>query len=209
MSGHGHGCSHEHHDHAHEDDSGGEAWSLYEQVDMNALQCLNESVPDSLRHVLRPWHKRCDPSLPQLVSDADEQLLLCIPFVSPVKIKSLCVIGPGDVENPAKISAFLNVEVMDFSTAEAMRPVQTWELVERNVDGAVEYPTKYTKFQNVSKLWLFVQDNFGGDVTKIMYIGLKGEFTKYRREAVHTVYESRPLKAPKDVTSNHMQGMGM
>ncbi|CDF35918.1 unnamed protein product [Chondrus crispus] len=213
MSGHGHGhgggCSHEHHDHDHGEDSGGEAWSLYEQIDTNALKCLNEAQPNSLKHVLRPWHQRCDASLPMLVSDADEQLLMCIPFTSPIKLKSICIIGGGDVENPAKMSAFINNETMDFGNAEQTTPVQTWELVERNVEGAVEYPTKYTKFQNVSKLWLFVSENFGAEVTRIMYIGLRGEFTKYKREAVHTVYESRPLKAAKDVMANHMQGMGM
>ncbi len=63
--------------------------------------------------------------------------------------------------------------------------------------------------QNVSKLWLFVPSNFGGDITKIMYIGFKGEFTKYRREAVQAVYESRPLKAAKDVRNTKAPRMGM
>lgn len=212
MSGgdrHGHTCSHAHHDHDHDEDSGGEAWSLFEQVNTNALICLNEAIPDSLQHVLRPWHKRCDPNLPTLRSDADEQLLICIPFVSPVKIKSICIIGAGDQENPSKVSAFINNEVLDFSGADNTRPVQTWDLVERNVDGRVEYPTKYTKFQDVSKLWLYVKENFGAEYTEIRYIGLKGEFTKYKREAVHTVYESRPMKASKDVKNTNMPSMGM
>ena len=67
----------------------------------------------------------------------------------------------------------------------------------------------FTKFQNISKLWLYVSDNFGADETKIMYVGFKGEFTKYRREAVQAVYESRPQKAAKDVSATYMQGMGM
>lgn len=209
--GHGHSCGDDHHDHDHDhgEDTGGEAWSLFEQVDTNGLICLNELEPNSLQHVLRPWHERNNPSLPILTSDADEQLLMCIPFTSPVKIKSVCVIGAGDVENPAKLAAFVNNESMDFAEAESSRAVQEWDLVERNVDGSVEYPTKFTKFQNVSKLWLFVKSNFGGEVTKVMYVGLKGEFTKYKREAVHTVYESRPLKAAKDVTENRMTRMGM
>lgn len=205
----GHSCSHAHHDHDHEDDTGGEAWSLYEQVNTDALICLNEAEPNSLKHVLRPWHKRCDSSLPILRSDADEQLLMCIPFISPVKIKSICIIGAGDVVNPAKMSAFINVETLDFDNAESMRPVQAWDLTERNVEGRIEYPTKYTKFQNVSKLWLFISHNFGGEVTEVMYLGLKGEFTKYKREAVHTVYESRPMKASEDVKNMQTPKMGM
>lgn len=210
MSGNdGHSCGHEHHDHAHEGDEGGEAWALYERINTGALICLNEVEENSLRHVLRPWHARCDMSLPTLRSDADEQLLMCIPFTSPVKIKSICVIGAGDIENPSHMKAFINVENLDFSSATSMRAVQAWDLVERNVEGHVEYPTKFTKFQNVSKLWLFVTSNFGAEFTHIRYIGLKGEFTKYRREAVHTVYESRPLAAAKDVTTDVGQRMGM
>lgn len=63
--------------------------------------------------------------------------------------------------------------------------------------------------QNVSKLWLFISHNFGADTTKIMYLGFKGEFTKYRREAVQAVYEARPLKAAKDVRDTKAPRMGM
>ncbi|CAN8066305.1 unnamed protein product [Agarophyton chilense] len=205
----GHTCSHAHHDHDHEDEAGGEAWELFKQVDTNALICLNEAQPDSLKHVLRPWYKRCDTTLPTLKSDADDQLLMCIPFISPVKIKSICIIGAGDIENPSHMKAYLNDEVLDFSSVEGKRPIQEWDLTERNVDGVIEYPTKYTKFQNVTKLWLFVSDNFGADFTEIRYIGLKGEYTKYKREAVNTVYESRPLKASEDVKSMNTPRMGM
>lgn len=42
-----------------------------------------------------------------------------------------------------------------------------------------------------------------------MYLGFKGEFTKYRREAVQAVYEARPLKAAKDVRDTKAPRMGM
>lgn len=208
--GNGHSCSHSHHDHPHDDEEdAAEAWSLYTQVDTNSTIALNEATPNSLPNVLRPWHQRCDPSLPILRSDADEQLLLKIPFISPVGIRSICVIGAGDAENPATMKAFINNEAMDFSTAESAKPVQVFELVERNPEGAVEYSTKYTKFQNVSTLWLFISRNFGADVTEIRYIGLKGVFSRYKREAVHTVYESRPMKAAEDVKNTQQNRFAM
>jgi PITH domain len=215
MSGHGHahggpcgqehadGCGHGHghhdHDHDGEGDTGGEEWSLYARVDMGRVVCLNEAEPDSGPRVLRPWHDRLNTQLPVLSSDADEQLLLCIPFTAPVKIKSICVVGAGDRENPADMSAFVNVETLDFDAAEATEPTQKWELVEDNARGEVEYPTRFTRFQNVSKLWLFFSRNFGADQTRVMYIGLKGEYTLYKREAVRSVYESRPLAAPRKI----------
>lgn len=51
----------------------------------------------------------------------------------------------------------------------------------------------------MNKLWLFVSHNFGAESTSVMYIGFKGEYTKHRREAVETLYESRPVKAPADL----------
>lgn len=207
--GHGHSCSHAHHDHSHDDEQDGEAWSLYTQVDNMNLMALNEADPNSLGNVLRPWHQRCDTSLPILRSDADEQLLLKIPFVSPVGIRSICIIGAGDRENPATVKAYVNQEVMDFATAESTKPVQVFELVERNPEGEVECPTKFTRFQNVHTLWLFISRNFGADVTEVRYIGLKGIHTQYKREAVHTVYESRPMKAAEDVKNTQLNRFGI
>lgn len=68
-----------------------------------------------------------------------------------------------------------------------------------NNDDSVVYPTRYTKFQNVNTLWLFISKNFDAESTSNMYLGLKGEFTCHRRRAVKTVYEVRPTKASSDV----------
>ena len=38
-----------------------------------------------------------------------------------------------------------------------------------------------SKFQSVSSLTIFVSENYGGDVTSISYIGLKGEVTTVSR----------------------------
>ena len=53
---------------------------------------------------------------------------------------------------------------------------QKWDLVEEWMDG-VEYPTKLSKFSNVSSLDLYFPENFGEEVTTVYYIGFKGEFT--------------------------------
>lgn len=37
---------------------------------------------------------------------------------------------------------------------------------------------RYSKFQGVGNITLHFPDNFGGDTTKIHYIGLKGEATQ-------------------------------
>lgn len=207
--GHNHGGHNHAHDHDHGNDIGGEEWSLYKRVILDQVVCLNESDPGSGTRVLRPWHARLDQALPQLESNTDHQLLLCIPFTSPVKIKSICVIGGGGEASPSELCVFVNDENLDFQTADQMTPVQNWELAQENPDGRVEYPTKYSRFQNVYKLWMYFHRNFGGDVTRIMYIGFKGEYTTYKREPVQAVYELRPVAAAKRIEDSAGARMGM
>ncbi|KAL5674530.1 hypothetical protein ACJX0J_018836, partial [Zea mays] len=89
-------------------------------------------------------------------------------------------------------SLFINREGIDFSDAQNMQPVQEWELAE-NLQGALEYQTRYSRFQGVANLTLHFSDNFGGDTTKIYYIGLRGEATQNKRDVVATiVYEVMP-----------------
>ncbi|XP_050126518.1 uncharacterized protein LOC126603640 isoform X2 [Malus sylvestris] len=120
--------------------------------------------------------------------------LVCISFefTSDVKIKSISVVGGVDGTSPSKMRAFINKEGIDFSDAQGMQAIQEWDLVE-NFQGTLEYQTRYSKFQNVASITLHFPDSFGGDTTKIEYIGFKGEATKLKRDVVATiVYELRP-----------------
>jgi len=54
---------------------------LHSQIDFDGIRTLNEAISGSGRAVCRkPWSQRLDPS-PELSSDADEQLILHIPYV--------------------------------------------------------------------------------------------------------------------------------
>jgi hypothetical protein len=87
---------------------------------------------------------------------------------------------------------FINREGIDFSDAESMQAVQEWELAE-NLQGVLEYQTRYSKFQSVGNITLHFPESFGGDTTQIRYIGFKGEATQLKRDVVATiVYEIRP-----------------
>lgn len=146
--GHNHDCGAHGHGESGDD---GEEWSLFNEVDTERCFALNEAVPGSLKGVLKPWTERLQTE-PVLRSDSDEQLLICIPFCTAVKLKAICLIGSGGQENPKTMKAFLNVESMDFSSAESTTPIQTWDLIDDNQNGTIEYRTKYTKFQNVQNV---------------------------------------------------------
>lgn len=195
-------CGHEHHDdhehdHDHDGPDRGSEFSLFRYVDIENVRCLNEETSGSCKYLFKPWDERLNESNPVL-SDADEQLILIVPFTGSMKLKSIAIYTGGmstDVGSaPEKMKAFVNRDDIDFDSVEDIKCTQEWELVNPLTDGVerevIEYRTKMTKFTGVRQLILFFPSNFsGGDVTRIDYIGFKGEFEEFKREPVVTLYE--------------------
>ncbi|XP_038884105.1 PITH domain-containing protein 1 isoform X1 [Benincasa hispida] len=181
------------HDHSCEDHDCSSDWSLYKNIDLPRVSALNEATPGSVKSVFKAWEHRLNSSGDHLESnDGDPELLVFIPFTSDVKIKSISIIGGPDGTSPSKMRAFINREGIDFSDAQSMQAVQEWDLAE-NLQGVLEYQTRYSKFQGVANITLHFPDNYGGDSTQIHYIGLKGEATQLKRDVVATiVYEITP-----------------
>lgn len=80
---HGHGGhSHEGHDHS-DDITPALQYSLYQHINFDDVTTLNEAVSDSGKAIVKKtWAERMNDE-PELESDADEQLLMHIPFVYP------------------------------------------------------------------------------------------------------------------------------
>ena len=57
----------------------GVAYSLYQKIDLTKLNCLNEMVEESGKLVFKPWELRLNREK-FVESDADEELLINIPF---------------------------------------------------------------------------------------------------------------------------------
>lgn len=171
----------------HADQFDGPSNDLLPYIDVNGVCALNESERGACRRIFRPYDQRHDRTACLESEEDDPQLILHIPFVSPVKIRSLTFIGGGDGMAPCTLRAYINREALDFSDAEQLPPVQEWTLAD--AQGELEYPTQFSKFQNVSRLSLFISDNHGADHTLISYLGLSGVGTEFKREAVQAVYE--------------------
>ncbi|KAK9845719.1 hypothetical protein WJX81_000448 [Elliptochloris bilobata] len=181
------------HDHDCEAEECGPAWSLHKHVHLSHVSALNEAVQGSAVSVLRPWHQRLEPPVPNLDSnDDDPELLIHIPFDGTVKLKAVCIIGGSDGTAPSELRAFTNRDDLDFAAVGELSPVQRWELQD-NSSGQLEYRTQLTKFNGVHSVDLHIPANFGAGHTRIHFIGLKGEFTQGRREAVVAVYETQPM----------------
>jgi len=189
--GHGHGHGHDHGQAGLNGEELGVQYSLYQKIDLENVTCLNEEIENSGKDVFKAWENRKDRTK-VVCSDADEELLFNIPFTGDIKLKGLIVMGGEHGHHPAKVKLFKNRPHMSFDDAQA-KCDQEFELVQDN-EGTLEYATKVVTFSGVHHLSLYFPSNFGEDVTKIYYVGLKGEFTPSTRVGVvNAVYEARPM----------------
>ncbi|KAF2287867.1 hypothetical protein GH714_003033 [Hevea brasiliensis] len=144
---------------------------LVDFVDWSGVECLNQNSSHSLPNALKQGYREDDGL--NLESDADEQLLINIPFTQVVKLYSVVVKGPEE-EGPKTVKLFSNKEHMGFSNVNEFPPSDTAIL---SPDNLKEKPVvlKYVKFQNVRSLTIFIEDNqSGSDITKVQKIALFG-----------------------------------
>jgi len=76
-SGHSHGETHDHSD----DITPALQYSLYQHISFDDVTTLNESEADSGKAILKKTWADCLNNEPILESDADEQLLMHVPWV--------------------------------------------------------------------------------------------------------------------------------
>lgn len=98
---HQHGnCAHESTDSDYLKESGIQ-YSLYEKIDMENLECLNEEEDGSAKNVFKPWDQRLDGRA--VNSDSEAELLFNIPFTGNVKLKGITILGANDETHPKKL----------------------------------------------------------------------------------------------------------
>ncbi|KAJ7973468.1 PITH domain containing protein [Quillaja saponaria] len=144
---------------------------LLDFVDWSGVECLNQSSSHSLANALKQGYREDDGL--NLESDADEQLLIYIPFTQVVKLHSIVVTGPEE-EGPKTVKLYSNKEHMGFSNVTDYPPSDTSVLSPENLKGK-PVPLKYVKFQNVRSLTIFIEDNqTDSEITKVQKIALHG-----------------------------------
>lgn len=130
------------HDHNHDNPNRGDENSLLECIDIDNTSCLNELRDGSIKGVFKPWSDRFDVSK-FVISDADEQLIIRIPFTANVKLKSIQIIGGPGRQSPLLVKAFANREDVDFDSADSIKCEQEFELAEQTSQSDLEYPVKF------------------------------------------------------------------
>ncbi|GMH65431.1 hypothetical protein TrLO_g12716 [Triparma laevis f. longispina] len=116
-----------------------------------------------------------------LVSDADEQLMIHVVFNETVKVHGLKFFGFNtgafDVSTaPRLVKVFVNRDSMGFSDCEDVEPTEEFEFTESEISnpGGIEKTVRYVKFQRVSSLSIFVEENFGGDISALGGLKIHG-----------------------------------
>lgn len=174
------------------DESNSIAYSLYEKIDLNNLECLNESVDGSGLKVFKSWSERLNTD-DYVESDCDAELIFNIPFTGDVKIKGIIVIASDQLHKMRLFKTSLRKSFDDIC-GEADQEFE----VAHDPSGLIEYPVKPTKFFNVHRLAIhFVNRRKEDDNNpcRIYYIGLRGEFTPVNRDGIVIAnYEIRPTE---------------
>ncbi|KIE03979.1 60S ribosomal protein L3, partial [Metarhizium majus ARSEF 297] len=208
----GHGAHDHHHDHEHDhsdDITPALQSSLYQQINFDEITTLNESIRDAGKAIVKKtWAERLSAE-PELASDADEQLLMTVPFAAQVKLHSILIRTSPSLSAPKTLHLYVNHDNLDFSTAEDMDPVQKIELSQTS--DVQEIPVKRALFGRVQRLVLFFVDNFGDgdeDVSRISYIGFKGEWTKLGKAPTNILYEAAAQPGDHKIKGTSVNQMG-
>jgi hypothetical protein len=205
--------SHDHgdHDHDHSDDITPALQNiLYSQIDFSALRTLNEDDSNSGRAICqKTWAQRLELQ-PELVSSADEQLLMLVPFTGQVRLHSILLRTSDSESCPKTLKVFANFgEDMDFDTASEKQPTQTFEIA--RTSEIQEIPVKRVHFNNTRSLALFFEDNWSQgeeDETRITYLAFKGDFMKLNKEPVSVLYEAAANPADHKAIAGVKEGLG-
>ncbi|CAL1703870.1 unnamed protein product [Somion occarium] len=150
--------------------------SLLEFLDTPQLNCLNEEGEHTLKALLSSKSKNTSSST-YLLSDADEQLLLNIPFNQTVRVRSIVIQSSNLEQAPKTIKLFINKESLGFEDVEdATEPeaAQIFELTEEQVEEGKPISLRFVRFQTVNSLHIFVATNGGDDVTRIDALDILG-----------------------------------
>jgi len=173
--------------HSHSEEYPDDTWNLWCHV--ASAEALNADAESALP-ILRPFVRRLETE-GSLRSDGDEDLMVKIVFASPCSVRRLMVIGGGEpAHHPSHVRVFLGQADLDFSTVEDVRPAFESSLPVNQPGEAYVNLHPSGAFTNVTNLALFFDANHGSvGETVLQYIGMQGDHTHDKREAVNAVYE--------------------
>lgn len=142
-------------------------------------------------HTLSLYAQPPSPHHASLSNPSRHPILTSPSFTAQVKLHSILLRTSASPSAPQTLHVFLNRHDIDFSSADDATPTQTFELSQTSE--IQELPVRRARFNAVRRLTLFFPDNFGDgdeDVTRISYLGFRGEWTALGRAPQNILYEA-------------------
>ncbi|KAI9567505.1 galactose-binding domain-like protein [Boletus coccyginus] len=174
--------------------NGADHSNLFGYIDRDNVYGLNLAVPERAKELIKQWSDREDTT--QFAdSGVDDQMIIHVPFSQNVRIKSVILkLGRGEA-TPRHLKVFANYpNIIDFADAEHTKPHLDISLLEGET-GAVEYPLRVAAFTSVHALSLYFGDSVGGDLSRVYFIGFKGDSRTSRKDGT-TKLEIPAANAP-------------
>lgn len=180
----------------HSSAEGSDGDSLLPFIDTERVTCLNEMVEGSAKHAFKALSARTDRHCRVASPDGDATLVFKIPFISAVRVRSICVSGGADGRSPSSLRLHVNGEALDYS--EALEGGATQELrTPEDLSAELWHAVKPNKFSSVHHLTVAMPASLrAGAPLEVFFLGLKGDSTGQKRTIVEAVYEARAL--PQD-----------
>ncbi|KAK4042277.1 PITH domain-containing protein [Parachaetomium inaequale] len=184
-------------------------FSLYQHIHFDEVTALNEAAYGSGRAVVqKTWAERLQVE-PELESDVDEQVIVNIPFTGQVKLHSILLRTSDSDSAPRTMKVIINRDDVDFGVAEETGGTQEFEL--SRTGEVQELAVRRARFNAVRRLTLFFPDNFGDgdeDVTRISYLGFKGEWMQLGRAPANIIYEAAANPGDHKIKGTSVNQMG-
>ncbi|KAF9354259.1 Thioredoxin-like protein 1 [Mortierella sp. AD094] len=141
---------------------------ISDQITLNQVDCLNQQTANHVRNALK-----ADETF--LESDVDEQLIISVPFNQAIKLHSLKIVHKDVAHAPKTIKLYVNKLTLGFDETDSVQETQTIVLSESDYEGNGLIPLRFVKFQNVTSVILFIEDNLGDEETtqikQLVFIG--------------------------------------
>lgn len=200
-------CEHEHHHHEGPEIATFSSQSLHGSIDTSRARALNLANPaEDLPFLFKSPTERYS-TMPVFKSDADNELIIHIPFTCPVKIYSIVLrTASQDDHYPKTMHIYKNRLDTDFSDLQSFKPDHTFEhprgvgldaetreeTVQGDV-GFVECHLPRRKFTGVGGISLYLSENWVSDDPVVLFsIEVRGESSGLKNAPVIALYEAAP-----------------
>ncbi len=127
-------------------------------------------------------------------------------FTGQVKLHSILIRTSNSSSAPQTLKVFINRDDIDFSTANELTPTQEFGLSQTSE--IQDIPVKRALFGKVQSLTLFMEDNYGNDVTRISYLGFKGDWMQLGKAPTNVLYEAAANPADHALKGTNVNQMG-